>query len=86
MQSLITRPQWSENIQTASTASAQSAQNRTSDNGNPIFRVRSATDVYVVIDPSPNTGNAAQPRIFVQANTDYDIIVQAGDRIAWIGA
>jgi hypothetical protein len=52
--------------------------------GQPVFRFRSAVDAYVSIGPTPNP--AANPRILVPANTDYDVFADPGDKVAWSAA
>ena len=52
--------------------------------GQPIFRIRAAADSWVAIGKMPNA--SAAPRILVPANTDYDVFVDAGDKLAWVAA
>lgn len=50
--------------------------------GQPIFRLRSSVDAYFAIGPAPNA--ATGPRVFVPANTDYDVFADAGDKVQWV--
>lgn len=52
--------------------------------GQPIFRLRSSVDAFFAIGKTPNP--SASPRIFVPANTDYDIFTDTGDKAAWVVA
>jgi len=52
--------------------------------GQPIFRLRSSVDAYFAVGKTPNP--AASPRVFVPANTDYDVFADTGDRAAWVAA
>lgn len=52
--------------------------------GDPMFRIAAASDSWVSIGTSPNP--ATNPRFLVRSGTDYDVFVDAGDKIAWIAA
>ncbi|TWF53306.1 hypothetical protein FHW37_104585 [Neorhizobium alkalisoli] len=52
--------------------------------GQAIFRLRSSMDAYFAIGPNPNA--SASPRVFVPANTDYDVYVEPNDRAQWVAA
>ncbi|MDR7147133.1 hypothetical protein [Rhizobium sp. BE258] len=52
--------------------------------GQPMFRLRASADSYFAVGPTPNATTG--PRVFVPANTDYDVFADAGDKVQWVAA
>ena len=52
--------------------------------GQPVLRLRSAADAYFAIGKTPNASTG--PRVFVPANTDYDVFADSGDKVQWAAA
>lgn len=52
--------------------------------GQPVFRLRTSADAYFAIGVTPNATSG--PRVFVPANTDYDVFADAGDKVQWVPA
>lgn len=49
-----------------------------------VFRVYSSADAYISVGGSPDA--SASPRTFVPAYEPVDILVDPGDRFAWLAA
>lgn len=82
-------PVWSENMASAATTTNTVPGATTDDSyggvlGQPIFSVRASADAWIAIGATPNASTGA--RLFVAANTDYDVFVKPGDKLAWIAA
>ncbi|WP_337267111.1 hypothetical protein [Oryzifoliimicrobium ureilyticus] len=82
-QAIIGKLNWSE--APASGAATTNAAPPVNDVlGQAIFRIRTSADAYVSIGQTPNAANS--PRLLVPANTDYDVFVDGGDKLAWVAA
>ena len=82
-QPLLGRIKWSETLATAGT-SALGAPENSDREGQPVFRLRSSADAWIAIGRTPNA--SASPRLAIPANTDIDIFVEPGERVAWVPA
>ncbi|RIX97165.1 hypothetical protein D3218_19070 [Aureimonas flava] len=54
------------------------------ERGHLVASVRCSKDAWVAVGAAPNASTG--PRDFLPANTDLDMIVSAGDRVAWLEA
>ena len=52
--------------------------------GQAVASLRCSVDAWIAIGPNPNA--SANPRRYLSANTDFDIFVFAGDKVAWAAA
>jgi hypothetical protein len=52
--------------------------------GLPIFRIQASADSWIAIGKAPNASTG--PRTLIRANEEYDVYVEPGDKLAWIGA
>lgn len=82
-QPIMGRIAWSETLATPGTTTNVAPPNR-DDNGQPFVRLRCNVDAWVAVGKAPNA--AASPRIALAANTDFDMFVDPGEKVAWIAA
>jgi hypothetical protein len=73
---------WSETLGSPSTTAKVAPVGR--NYRPPVFSIRSSIDAWVATGAAPNATTG--PRRYIPANTDYDLIVRPGDRLAWVAA
>lgn len=82
-QAILGDIQWTESPSSGVT-STNAAPLPNDSMGDPMFRIRAAADSWVSVGMAPNS--AANPRFLVPAGVDYDVFVDAGDKLQWVAA
>lgn len=79
---LLSRPQWSQTMASATTTNSAAPVNDNDRFGILVFAITTTVDIFYAIGPNPNASNS--PRMYLGAGKSYDIEVQPGDKLAWI--
>ncbi|QCL95252.1 hypothetical protein CFBP7129_00840 [Agrobacterium tumefaciens] len=81
-QTVLGKVQWSESPATGVTTTNHAPPPLDETTGQPVFRIRTSSDAWVSVGPEPNATSGT--RFLVPANIDFDIYVEAGDKLQWI--
>lgn len=81
-QTVLGAVNWSESPDSGVTTTNHAPPPLNETTGQPIFRIRAAAGSWVSIGPEPNATSGT--RFLVPAGVDYDVYVEAGDKLQWI--
>jgi len=79
---LLRSPKWSENVVDGGVSVHSAPGVEAPQQGEPVIRFRSSVDGWVAIRRSPDASPTGA-RMFAGAGTLYDVIVEAGDKVAF---